>query len=90
MPTTEDIKRHADLVDRMVTTLGIDLEDRMLAGALDFTRLENAVLGCTACTQSDACETWLAGTASPAARPPGYCRNADLFAKLAKLPTDGA
>jgi hypothetical protein len=80
-PTT--LKRHAALVDKMASAQEIDLEEEMLRGKLDFGGLEDAVLRCTACTQPDTCEAWLAGaTPDRDATPPSYCRNHALFAEL--------
>lgn len=76
-------KRHADLVDRMANTLGLDLEEKIMQGKLEIDTLGEAVMRCTGCADPDACEQWLAaqeGTAPAAA--PGLCRNADLFEML--------
>lgn len=88
MATTPNLKRHADLVDRMATTLGIDLEGKMMEGALQIDTLGDVVLACTGCSDPEGCDRWLAthegegqaeiGTA------PGMCRNSDVFALLKK------
>ena len=71
------LKRHAALVDRMATTLGVDLEEAMMRGALPMEELADVVLRCTGCSDPGGCAHWLdahADTGAPSA--PGYCRNA--------------
>lgn len=75
------LKRHADLVDRMATTLGIDLEEATLTGAIEMDELAGAVVRCTECASPDACNRWLDATPS-ADTPPAYCRNSDLLDRL--------
>jgi len=77
------LKRHADLVDRMATTQGVDLEETMMAGHLTPGELGDAVLACTGCAAPEACGHWLAANAAGAEETPGYCRNAELFSELA-------
>ena len=77
------LRRHADLVDRMATTQGIDLEETMMAGHLTPGALGDAVTACAGCTAPEACGDWLAAHETGAEATPGYCRNADLFAELA-------
>ena len=72
-------KRHADLVDRMATTLGLDLEEKMMEGQLQIDTLGDAVLRCTGCSDPDGCERWLAEQTGIAPDSPPMCRNADLF-----------
>lgn len=79
---TTTLKRHADLMDRMATTLGIDLEEKALRGDLPFDEIADAVIRCTGCTGAGDCEGWLDGHADGAEQTPGYCRNADLFKTL--------
>jgi hypothetical protein len=81
MQGTSTLKRHADLVDRMANTQGVDLEERMMAGKILPDDLSDAVLACTGCANPEACEHWLARNET-AEQTPGYCRNADLFARL--------
>ena len=82
MQSTSTLKRHADLVDRMANTQGIDLEERMMAGKILPDDLGDAVLACTGCANPGACEHWLAENKTASGRRPDYCRNADLFARL--------
>ncbi len=80
--TESTLRIHAQLVDRMADTLGLDLEESILRGQMQIDDLSDAVLRCTGCTQPGACQHWLAETPRPQATPPGYCRNSDLFADL--------
>lgn len=84
MHDTKTLRRHATLVDRMAQARGLDLEETMLRGKLSIPELDDAVLRCTGCTQPCACETWLDQQTAPVTATPGYCRNADLFADLAR------
>ena len=75
-------KRHADLVDRMASALGIDLEEKIMQGQLQIDTLGDAVLRCTGCADPEACERWLAEQEGVAAKGPEMCRNSDLFELL--------
>ena len=77
-------KRHADLVDRMATTLGLDLEEKIMEGKLQIDSLGDVVLRCTGCTDPEGCEAWLDAQGGDAPEAPGMCRNADLFEMLKK------
>jgi hypothetical protein len=83
MPDRLTLKRHAGLVDRMATTLGVDLEEATMRGRLPVEELSDVVLSCTGCTDPTACEHWLddheGGVAEHA---PGYCRNRDRLEGL--------
>ncbi|MEL7175997.1 MAG: DUF6455 family protein [Pseudomonadota bacterium] len=79
---TSTLKRHADLMDRMAGTLGLDLEEKALRGDLPFDEIADAVMRCTGCTGAGACEKWLQDHADGAEQTPHYCRNADLFKTL--------
>ena len=74
--------RHADLVDRMGRALGLDLEEKIMAGKLQIDTLADAVLSCTGCSDPDRCERWLADRDAPVDDAPGMCRNRDLFELL--------
>lgn len=74
--------RHADLVDRMASALGIDLEEKIMEGKLEIDTLGDAVLSCTGCTDPDGCENWLAGQEALRPKPPRFCRNSELFRLL--------
>lgn len=82
MHNPEQLRRHADLVDRMATTRGIDLEEQALRGHVSIDEISDAVLSCTNCNNPEHCSQWLdANDSAPAT--PEYCRNAELFAALA-------
>lgn len=82
MHNREQLKRHADLVDRMANVRGIDLEEQALRGNVSIDEITDAVLSCTNCTNPEHCSEWLSGR-DRAQKTPEYCRNADLFAELA-------
>jgi len=82
MPQTKTIKRHTDLVDRMASTLGLDLEEKVYAGQLDPETLCDTVLRCTGCTDPDGCEAWMAAQAGAVEATPIMCRNGEVFAAL--------
>lgn len=79
------LKRHAALVDRMATALGLDLEEAALRGDLTPPDISDAVLSCTACSNPEHCETWLKEHGDGAPATPGYCRNIDMFDRLKAL-----
>lgn len=81
MQNRATLKRHANLVDRMATVQGLDLEERIMAGAMRPDEVSDAVLACTGCASADGCAHWLDRTES-AERTPDYCRNAELFSRL--------
>ena len=71
------LKRHAELVDRMATTLGVDLEEATMRGDMPMDDLSDMVLRCTGCSDPGACERWLdEKVVTGAEHAPGYCRNA--------------
>jgi len=79
-------KRHADLVDRMARTLGIDLEEKIMEGELSIETLSDAVLSCTGCSDPASCEHWVASQEEEVEEAPDLCRNRALF-KLLKQGT---
>lgn len=81
MQDRDSLKRHAALVDRMATALGIDLEEAALTGRVALDEISEAVLRCTGCADPAHCEGWLGARVSAEAAP-GYCRNRDLMARL--------
>jgi hypothetical protein len=84
MQSQKTLRRHAALVDEMATARGVDLEEAILRGRLTVPELDDAVLACTGCSRPDACEAWLASRPAETEATPPYCRNADLFAELAR------
>lgn len=80
---TDKLARHADLVNAMATTVGVDLPGALATGRLGAEGLRSAVLRCSGCAHPEACGDWLGDHASGAEAPPGYCRNRAMFAALA-------
>ncbi len=81
MSHRETLRRHAGLVDKMATALGVDLQEAAIDGALRVDEISDAVLRCTECPNPGHCEAFL--TANPAApRTPEYCRNQELLSRL--------
>jgi uncharacterized protein DUF6455 len=77
------LKRHADLVDRMATARGIDLQEAAMRGNLRPSDISDLVQCCAGCTQADACEQWLSDQVGAVSETPHYCRNARALAGLA-------
>jgi hypothetical protein len=75
--------RHAELLDRMAGTLGVDLTEEMLQGHLPPEHLRGLVLSCMGCRDDGACEGWLAENAGGADAAPGFCRNRERLKALA-------
>ncbi len=82
------MKRHAALVDQMAETLGIDLEELTMRGGLGIDEISDAVLSCTACSNPEACQSWLGEHKEGAEHTPDYCRNSEMFQRLRKAGTD--
>ena len=82
MKSKSVLKDHADLVDRMAQTVGLDLELVMMEGRMTVDQLGDAVLACTGCTQPDTCRAWMAEQADRADTIPSYCRNRGVFDRL--------
>lgn len=83
MQSTYTLKRHAALVDRMANTLGVDLEQKIIEGQMQFDALGDMILACTGCANPHACEYWLDENRHETAEAaPEYCRNGGLFALL--------
>jgi hypothetical protein len=88
MPSDKTLRRHAALVDRMASAVGLDLEEAVLRGSLPADELPELVLRCTGCANPGGCETFLTTPAAqkgavPVADIPYYCRNAGVFDDLA-------
>lgn len=77
------LKRHAELVDRMATARGIDLEEAAMRAHLQPGDIADMVLRCAGCSNVDGCEKWLSDQVGAVSESPGYCRNAQEFAELA-------
>jgi hypothetical protein len=82
MQSEKTLKKHADLVDRMATRLGVDLEEAILRGQVPMDAVADAVLRCTGCSNPGHCNQWLEASDAKAEAAPGYCRNNDLWAGL--------
>ena len=84
---TDTLRRHAALFDDMAGTLGIDLQDAAISGALPVAQIADAVLACTGCACVSACDTFLGAAAAGEGQPkaaPGYCRNRSLLSRLSQ------
>lgn len=82
MTRPQTLKVHAELVDRMSGTLGLDLEETMMQGRMQIDTLGDAVLSCTGCTRTQDCMHWMEDNATGAETAPDYCRNRDLFDRI--------
>ena len=82
--TDARLKIHADLVDRMATARGLDLQESALRAHLTPSDLSDMVLRCAGCTKPDTCATWLEGQKGAVSHTPEFCRNAADFAALAR------
>ena len=71
----------ATLMDRMVDTLGLDLDELTLRGVLDTDEIVRARQRCQGCRAPGACHLWLDAHESAEAAP-DFCRNAPLFTEL--------
>ena len=81
----EKIGERFDLMRRMADTLDVSVMGAVADGRLGAMDLRTAVLNCTACDHSGACESWLAAHRdSGADAPPPFCRNEDLMLELAR------
>jgi len=79
MSNQQTRKRHADLVDRMANTLGIDLEEKIMEGQLQIDTLGDAVLACTGCSNPEYCDHWMDQQNDTTDQAPDYCRNTEIF-----------
>ncbi len=78
MQSTTTLKRHAQLVDQMASSLGVDLEQKIMEGHLTMEALSDVVLACTGCSNPEACGHWLEEN-KVATATPDYCRNSNVF-----------
>lgn len=84
MYENQTIRTHAALVDRMASALGLDLEEEVMSGRLDYDALPDLVLRCTGCSQPDSCAAWLNAEHGAGEHAPCYCRNAKALESLRK------
>lgn len=81
MTDVPTLKRHAELLDRMAAALGIDLEEAVLRGRVDFDEIADSVLRCVGCSAPGHCARGLSAEAVRDSAP-GYCRNRALLDRL--------
>lgn len=74
------IDRHAELLDRMADTLGIDVAQEMIEGRLTPDGLDILVDRCMGCSDPEACQGWLDAKKDGADAAPIYCVNGGVFA----------
>lgn len=77
-----DFAKHADLMDRMATKVGLDLHEDVLVGRLGSDDVIDAVLACTTCSNPGACARWLDAMQVPQDKPPEYCQNIERFDEI--------
>ena len=82
MTDRDRLRRHADLVDRMASTLGIDLQEVAIKGDVSPDEISDIVLRCADCPNPDDCAGFLARNTNSKCTPE-YCRNQELFGRLA-------
>lgn len=82
MQNRDVLKHHADLMDRMATRAGVDLEEATMRGDMPMEEIADAVLRCTNCSAPEACAAMLANSEDPSDRVPSYCRNKSLIDEL--------
>jgi len=82
MGVLDRIDRHADLVDRMADTVGVNLVEAAQRGEIAEGTLRSAVFSCIGCTEPLACKDWLDAHPDGAHETPEYCRNKALFDRL--------
>ena len=76
------LDRHADLVNRMAETVGVDLVEQAMRGAVPDQEMRSAVLRCMSCDKVDACGSWMDAHSTGADAAPSYCRNKPVFDAL--------
>lgn len=83
MMAQSELKKHAELFDKMADVLGVDLEKAIEdTGALNLIELGDAVLRCAGCSDPSHCAGWLNAHENGAEKAPGYCQNIELFERL--------
>lgn len=70
---------HEQLMDRMATRNGADLDLARQSGLIDGTEIVDALVACIGCSDTDGCAERL-DRETPGL--PGYCRNASLIARV--------
>ena len=82
MPLKSGYDHHANLVDRMAETLGLDLRREMERAKISYQQLDGAVVRCMDCPDPEGCELWMESRAAGATHAPGICRNKALLENL--------
>lgn len=85
MPLKSGYDHHANLVDRMADTLGLDLRREMERAKISYQQLDGAVVRCMDCPPDppEGCELWMESRAAGGAtHAPGICRNKALLENL--------
>ena len=85
MTTNDRLKRHAALVDNMADARGVDLQDAAMRAGLTPDDLADMVQRCVGCTRPDTCSEWMVAQVGTVSETPGFCRNAEMFDRLARL-----
>lgn len=81
MSSRKDLRRHADLLDRMATNAGVNLQDAAISGTVSVDEITDAVLRCSDCPNPEHCESLLQRSEAVGSIPE-YCRNRDMLKKL--------
>lgn len=76
------LDRHAELMQRMSDTVGVDLGEAVMRGTLSPQGLRGAVVSCMACEGGSKCGDWLDNHPAGSDTTPCYCRNQDLLGRL--------
>lgn len=82
MPTRDGYDHHANLVDRMAETLGLDLRREMTRANITWQQMDGAVSRCMDCPDPEGCELWVEQRMGGATHAPGICRNKALLENL--------
>lgn len=78
----QKLDRHADLVNRMADTVGVDMGQALLDGRLTGQDLRSMVTSCCACDGAADCPGWMDAHAGGAPSAPDYCNNRDRLGQL--------
>jgi hypothetical protein len=81
MHDIDQIRRHAELLDRMAGATGLDLQELTISGRMSMDNLASAVLRCADCAHPDRCEDWLRNGTDGL---PGFCLNKLELQELAE------
>jgi hypothetical protein len=79
------IRKHAELFDSMASAMGVDVEEAVMRGRMEFDAIADSVLRCAGCSHPDRCAGLLAD-GSRLAAVPDYCQNRSLLENLRPVP----